>query len=329
MSVTVLLNQAKIQGKLSSKTHDVFLSLYTNYQITLEEAGIPFDHQEKLFLKLLELVMQEDAHPYSFSPYHKAIRSPFDYYQFGLDFFRSLVDKNRSQIRHLENVKTMQTQIEKKENVVLLANHQSEGDPQITNLVLEDSFPAFVKELIFVAGDRVTTDPMAIPFSKGTNLLCIYSKRHIDNPPEKKLEKQLHNRKTMHLLKHLLKEGGKAIYVAPSGGRDRPNDQGIVEIASFDPQSIEMFRLMAQEAKTPTHFYPLALHTYDILPPPPSVIKELGEMRVPKRQGVFFSFENEVSLDQFPGSDTEDRHERRKACALYLENLVKSAYSLK
>ena len=36
--------------------------------------------------------------------------------------------------------------------------------------------------MIMVAGDRVTTDVVAVPFSKGRNLLCIFSKKHIENP---------------------------------------------------------------------------------------------------------------------------------------------------
>ena len=51
--------------------------------------------------------------------------------------------------------------------------------------------------MIMVAGDRVTTDVVAVPFSKARNLLCIYSKRHIDNPPEEKSKKMRHNAKTM------------------------------------------------------------------------------------------------------------------------------------
>ena len=51
--------------------------------------------------------------------------------------------------------------------------------------------------MIMVAGDRVTTDVVAVPFSKARNLLCIYSKRHIDNPPEEKPKKMRHNAKTM------------------------------------------------------------------------------------------------------------------------------------
>ncbi len=50
--------------------------------------------------------------------------------------------------------------------------------------------------MIFVAGERVITDPLAVPASMGRNLLCIYSKRYIDHPPELKSEKQLHNKRT-------------------------------------------------------------------------------------------------------------------------------------
>ena len=40
------------------------------------------------------------------------------------------------------------------------------------------------------SGDRVTTDLLAMPFSMGRNLLCIFSKKHVDNPPELKSTKQ-------------------------------------------------------------------------------------------------------------------------------------------
>ena len=42
-------------------------------------------------------------------------------------------------------------------------------------------------------------------------------------------------------MERLLAEGGKCIYVAPSGGRDRPNAQGEIQPNAFDPQSIELF----------------------------------------------------------------------------------------
>ena len=72
--------------------------------------------------------------------------------------------------------------------MIFLANHQIEADPQAISLLLDDLYPNFAENMIFVAGERVITDPFAIPFSMGRNLLCIYSKRYIDHPPEKKLK---------------------------------------------------------------------------------------------------------------------------------------------
>ena len=80
-------------------------------------------------------------------------------------------------------------QIADGDNVVLFANHQSEADPQIFSVLLDPKYPGFAEQTIFVAGDRVTTDLLAGPFSMGRNLLCIFSKKHIENPPELKSEK--------------------------------------------------------------------------------------------------------------------------------------------
>lgn len=320
------LKKAVQDKKIPERLEANFLSLYENYKKAMENENLSFEPQEKHFEVYLDKVLEEVDHPYTFSPYHKKIREPFDYYKFGIEFVRNLVDEKRSKVVHFQNVEKMARQIKANENVVLFANHQTEGDPQLISLALEKTFPELGENMIFVAGDRVLTDPMAVPFSKGRNLLCIYSKRHIDNPPEKKMMKQEHNRKTMKVLKDLFAEGGKVIYVAPSGGRDRANDQGIVEIAPFDPQSIEMFRLMATESKRTTHFYPLALDTFEILPPPKTIGGEIGEKRSAKRCPTFFAFCDELDMQNFPGNDIKDRHERRMACAQHIWSIVKNAY---
>lgn len=46
-------------------------------------------------------------------------------------------------------------------------------------ILLDPTYPDFAERTIFVAGDRVTTDLLAQPFSMGRNLLCIYSKKHL------------------------------------------------------------------------------------------------------------------------------------------------------
>jgi glycerol-3-phosphate O-acyltransferase len=193
-------------------------------------------------------------------------------------------------------------------------------------ILFEKYAPEILDKLIFVAGERVVVDPVAVPFSLGCNLLCIYSKRYIDFPPEKKTEKQLHNTKTMKIMKSLLDEGGKCIYVAPSGGRDRKDDSGAVNPAPFDSQSIEMFYLMARHSLQPTHFYPLALSTYSIFPPPETIQKELGEERVAKASPIKAGLGACIDMESFPGQDLQDKSLRRKARSDYIYAQVCQIY---
>lgn len=323
----LILEEGFNEGWLPEKFKEIVAHFYDSYKKTLEAHHLPIKNYESLFVTFIKLVKEQFLNPYTFPPYHHQIRSPVDLYQFGLDFLRPLVDMNISSVKGMHNIDEISSILAKKENVILLANHQIEADPQAISLLLEKTHPKLGSEMIFVAGERVLTDPLAIPFSMGRNLLCIYSKRYIDNPPEQKLKKQLHNKKTMELMSQLLQEGGKCIYVAPSGGRDRPNAAGVVEVARFDPQSIEMFYLMTQRSGRPTHFYPLALATYDLLPPPETIQTELGEMRSTKRGGVHLAMGNRIDMEDFPGNDTKDKHERRKNRADYIWGLVNQEYS--
>merc|ERR1712039_451199 len=97
----------------------------------------------------------------------------------------------------------------------------------------------------------------------------------------------------------MLTSGGKCIWVAPSGGRDRPNSKGEYQVAPFDSKSIEMFRLMSDKAKRPTHFYPLSMFTYPICPPPKQVGGEIGEVRNVKYAPAALHFDEEIDLTAF------------------------------
>ena len=54
-----------------------------------------------------------------------------------------------------------------------------------------------------------------------------------------------------------------------------------VETAPFDPNAVEMVKLVAEGAgaKDKTHFYPMAMATHNIFPPPQTVGGEFGEER--------------------------------------------------
>ncbi|NGX45797.1 MAG: hypothetical protein K940chlam2_00977 [Chlamydiae bacterium] len=321
------LKELELLEAISSQTARQLAQFCESCMEAISSSGEDPSPYRRIFATYLDLVLEESKTPYPFEPYHKRVRAPFDYYAWGIEFMRPLVDLNRSHLLGKERLIEIQTHLKNGANVIFLANHQIEADPQAISLMLEKDFPKLAEEMIFVAGERVITDPLAIPFSMGRDLLCIYSKRYIDHPPEEKDRKQLHNKKTMQRMSALLSEGGRCIYVAPSGGRDRPNKDGLVEVAPFDPKSVEMFYLMAKRAKSPTFFYPLTLLTYQVLPPPETVQVELGESRVTKRGPIHMSVGPRIDMESIPVPENIKKDAARKARADYIWNLVRRDYA--
>jgi glycerol-3-phosphate O-acyltransferase len=206
-----------------------------------------------------------------------------DLYAAGCNFFRPPMDLENSIVLGEDNLKKALAQIEAGENVVFLANHQSEADPQVVSCLFEKvskEVGDLAAHVTYVAGHKVTTDPLAVPFSMGRNLICIHSKKHIDADPETKPAKSRQNMAAMNSMLAGLKEGGMAIWVAPSGGRDRRDvESGKIPIAPFDQKTVDMFRLMGNKSKVPTHFYPMSMVSYDLCPPPDFVEAGVGEQR--------------------------------------------------
>ncbi len=304
----------------------IIADLYLHYSQALSNTT-HWPESKKRFETLIDLIAQQIQNPHPFAIFHKAIRAPFDYYQFGLDFIRPFIDFAHSKILGMKNLVSIEAQIANNENVILFANHQIEPDPQTISLLLEKTHPTLAENLIFIAGHRVISDPMAIPMSMGRNLLCIYSKKHIAHPVDEKQIKMLHNQRTMKKMAELLQEGGHCIYVAPSGGRDRPNAQGDVEVAPFDPQSIELLYLTAAQSTKKTHFYPLALRTYDLMPPPGQTGKELGEKRIMAITPVYLAFGEELDMDNSAAQQLAlDKRAKRNKRAQYIYDKVNSDY---
>ncbi len=304
----------------------VLTGFYHSYETALKENGQEIDSHMPALVTFLNLVKEQLETPYAFDIYHERLTRPFDYYQFGLDFLRPIVKMEHSSVLGNEYLDEIRGRLQKGESAVLFSNHQTEPDPQAISLLLEKSHRDLAEQMIFVAGHRVTTDPLAVPFSKGRNLLCIYSKNYIEHPPEKKHEKVLHNQKAMRKMRDLLAEGGKCIYVAPSGGRDRVQGNGAVEVAPFDPQSIEMFYFAAKHSGKKVHFYPLALYTYDLLPPPDGINVELGEARRTKSTSIHLALGQEIAIEQIPCPADADKQERRSIRAAYFWEAVKHLY---
>ncbi|CAN8074702.1 unnamed protein product [Agarophyton chilense] len=292
----------------------------------------PEDYTEAMFSTLLELCRKTIADPFEFPSYHRRVRHPFDHYKFGYEFASVLLDQSNSTVIGIENIREAENYVRQGHNVIFLSNHQSEGDPYAIDFMLDwiaGCDRHFCEKLVFMAGDRVRNDPMVAPFSAGRNLLTVYSKKHINDQPELRDHKLLHNRRTIAETQRMFKKGGKAVWFAPSGGRDRRSKEtGSVELSPFDEGAVATMRFTAEKSGTPFHFYPMALWTYDMLPPPSSVGgAEVGEERTVKFTPMRMHLGKEIDLSLAIPAYVTDKFEKRKVQCAYVESLVKDGYT--
>jgi len=309
------------QKMIPKELQEVFLGFCSDYEKACLDQGIAPDTLIETFTTFLSGVSKHLAHPHQFAPYHKQERAPTDYYKLGLDFVRPLVDLARSSVLGNEVLQEIADAVLRKENVILFSNHQTEIDPQIISILIEKEHPDLAETMLFVAGHRVTTDPLAVPLSRGRNLICIYSKRHVETPPEKKSEKLAHNQKALKCLQECLTQGGQCIYIAPSGGRDRRRVSGEIDVAPFDPDSIELFYLISKKAKNKTHFYTLSLDTYALLPPPDEILKTIGEKRTTRFCPAHLAFGKKIDMDRVV--DTRFADDKKKMRQMRSEVIYK------
>lgn len=71
-----------------------------------------------------QMVPENIKKPYEFELYHASAREPLDLYTWGNDFFRPLVELDKSKLAGTDNLKTIAEYLEKGENVFLMSNHQ-------------------------------------------------------------------------------------------------------------------------------------------------------------------------------------------------------------
>lgn len=217
-------------GKLPPKLQAGWVDFYDNYRAAVESSGA--DNAELLATKvqcsIADCVLNQFVDPYTFPSAHKRLLEPYNYYNFGQRYVGTLIDFNNSVLGHADRWTKIQEQLAAGENVVLLANHQTEADPGVFAHMLAASHPNLATDVIYVAGDRVVTDALCKPFSMGRNLFCVHSKKHLDDVPELKASKMETNRKTLVAMQRAFNAGGSLVWIAPSGGRDRPDRKSVV-----------------------------------------------------------------------------------------------------
>jgi len=317
-------------GITSKKTSRTFDGLYKNYNqaVSGHAEGVSQAEVLRVMKQILSRVFKEFVEPYEFPSYHARMLSPYNYYEFGQTYVRYMVNFKNSYIGHYERFQEISNKLKRGENVILLANHQTEADPGVFALLLEKNFPEMAENVVYVAGDRVVTDPLAKPFSMGRNLLCVHSKKYIDEDPAKKPAKMKQNRATLVKMQKMLNEGGHLLWIAPSGGRDRPDDNGNWHPAGFDGTTVELMRRLASSAKSPTALYPFAMWSWKVMPPPPKVVVELGEERICNFTGTGIALSEQLDVEAITkGIDPEDKEAVSEAVNQFTWNAVNEEYT--
>ncbi|KAK9120503.1 hypothetical protein Syun_018120 [Stephania yunnanensis] len=295
--------------------------LYRSYRNAVIQSGNT--RADEIILSNMSVVFDriilDIEDPFTFSPHHKGIREPFDYYRFGQNYIQPLIDFRRSFVGNVSLFHEMEDKLREGHNVILISNHQSEADPAVIASLLESTNPYIAENITYVAGDRVITDPLSKPFSMGRNLICVYSKKHLNDIPEEAEMKRRSNTRSLKEMAMLLRGGSQIIWIAPSGGRDRPDHlTGEWFPENFDASAVDNMRRLSDHSGVPGHVYPLALLCYDIMPPPAKVEKEIGEQRVMSFHGVGLSVASEIKIsDVAAGIANPDEAKEAFSLALY------------
>ncbi|GLC41494.1 hypothetical protein PLESTB_001005500 [Pleodorina starrii] len=315
-------------GKMPSYLEPAWEYFYDHYKSAVVNSGVP-GADEKLVTQvqasILDNVLLQAVQPYTFPSFHTRITEPYNYYDFGQRYVGTLIDFKNSVLGHRERWDRVQELLSQKHNVVLLANHQTEADPGVFAHMLASTHPQLATDVIYVAGDRVVTDPMCKPFSMGRNLFCVHSKKHMDDVPELKAAKMETNRKTLVAMQRQLNAGGTLIWIAPSGGRDRPNADGVWSPDTFDPAAVELMRNLLQRAKQPGHLIPMSMYSFPLMPPPKTVDKSIGERRLTAFTGVGISLCEELDIPSII-SGSEEKEVQQRALATAAHSAVTESY---
>ncbi|KAL3681948.1 hypothetical protein R1sor_024904 [Riccia sorocarpa] len=322
-------NETQVKG-LPPRASAGMLELYYNYRDAIIKSGVEnaVEIAVEVMATVLDRIILQFEEPFTFPSYHKRMVEPYDYYKFGQNYIRPLIDFRNSYLGNVAIFDQIESQLKQGHNVFLFANHQTEADPAVMALLLESSHTYLAENLTYIAGDRVVLDPFCKPFSMGRNLLCVYSKKHIDDVPELTEMKRRANTRTLREMTALLKKGGQLIWIAPSGGRDRPDPETEEwKPAKFDASAVENMRRLLSHMPVPGHMYPLALLCHDIMPPPRQVEKELGERRVIGYHGVGMAVAPELSFEKLTAGTTSKEEAREKFSGSVWE-IVNEQYSV-
>merc|ERR1719428_2781669 len=195
--------------KIPEKLQAGLMDLHSSYVGAISKSPVVEDSDKEAaqcIASVAERVLVQFQDPYTFPSRHSRIVEPFDYYAFGQRYIGNLINFETSYIGHAERLQEIQEQLARGENVLLYANHQSEADPAVWAWLTTTVSSSLATDMYYIAGDRVVLDTFAKPFSMGRNLVCVHSKKHMDDVPELKAEKMATNQKSVRELGAMFKK---------------------------------------------------------------------------------------------------------------------------
>ncbi|KAG5067751.1 hypothetical protein JHK85_000128 [Glycine max] len=258
-------------GSLPANVAAGMEEVYNNYKSAVIQSGDPKSKEIVLsnMIALLDRIFLDVTDPFVFQPHHKAKREPFDYYVFGQNYIRPLVDFKNSYVGNMPLFIEMEEKLKQGHNIILMSNHQTEADPAIIALLLETRLPYIAENM------HMLDDPALVEMKRNANIRAL---------------------KEMAML---LRSGSQIVWIAPSGGRDRPDPHtGEWAPAPFDTSSVDNMRRLVEHSGPPGHVYPLAILCHDIMPPPLKVEKEIGEKRIISFHGTGISVAPALSFSE-------------------------------
>ena len=85
--------------RFPAKYGAILIQFFDAYRSALSNAGLSPETFDHLLDGMIDRLEEQLDTPFAFEPFHRQITAPFDYYQFGVEFLRPLVDKARSSLR--------------------------------------------------------------------------------------------------------------------------------------------------------------------------------------------------------------------------------------
>ena len=118
-------------GQIPSTLIGAVSELYSNYKAAIMGSGL--EGADEVFVAQVMasvcervLLQLNPAAAYTFPSFHERILEPYNYYNFGQRYIRGLIDFSTSMLGNEAGFEEIEQQLKNGENVVLLANHQTE-----------------------------------------------------------------------------------------------------------------------------------------------------------------------------------------------------------